>query len=170
MFVEEGFRLRFSNGEVIDFYADKTSDKEDWMRELSKVVGKDSKVSKSWTDIVLKRERMLAAKGAKGTKPRAGRPSSGGMKSTLNTPAARRPHAAAAPESRQHHPQRPNPTRPHSQQQVGRPASQQDVGRPGSQQQVGRSSPNKPLMGMGFRDPRGLSQADRRAKTRSMIF
>lgn len=57
MFVEEGFRVRFANGEVIDFYADSARQKDDWMRVLSEVVGKDKgDGSKKWTDIVLARE------------------------------------------------------------------------------------------------------------------
>lgn len=40
MFVEEGFRMRFNNGEVIDFYADTPEDKEGWMKVLSEIVGR----------------------------------------------------------------------------------------------------------------------------------
>ncbi|KAI9826369.1 MAG: Bud site selection protein bud4 [Thelocarpon impressellum] len=57
MFVEEGFRIRFANGEVIDFYADSAAEKEGWMRMLEETVGKDSAGGKSWTDAVLARER-----------------------------------------------------------------------------------------------------------------
>ena len=59
MFVEEGFRVRFANGEVIDFYADSAADKDGWMKVLSEVVGKDVGGVKSWTDVVLARERRL---------------------------------------------------------------------------------------------------------------
>jgi hypothetical protein len=72
MFVEEGFRIRFNNGEVIDFYADNKEDKEGWMRVLSEVVGRDSlgsndgdslgSVSRAkgkWCELVLKREENL---------------------------------------------------------------------------------------------------------------
>lgn len=70
MFVEEGFRIRFNNGEVIDFYADNTKDKEGWMKVLSEVVGRDSigsdddlaggsKSKGKWCDLVLKREDTL---------------------------------------------------------------------------------------------------------------
>ncbi|KAG6029015.1 hypothetical protein E4U41_000511 [Claviceps citrina] len=70
MFVEEGFRIRFNNGEMIDFYADTAEDKEGWMRVLSEVVGRDSPVDESngvrsgakWCDIVLKREEQLRRK------------------------------------------------------------------------------------------------------------
>jgi hypothetical protein len=160
MFVEEGFRVRFGNGEVIDFYADSTADKEKWMVELAKVVGKDNKPSKSWTDIVLKRERMATSKTAKSG------PNTVGMKSAPNTPAARR----TTQERPMSQIQRPTYNRPQSQQQVGRPSSKDQPARPASQQQVGRGNTNKPLPATGVRDPRRMSQADRRQKTRSMIF
>jgi hypothetical protein len=73
MFVEEGFRIRFNNGEVIDFYADNTADKESWMKVLSEVIGRDSmgggddddivasssKAKGRWCELVLKREETL---------------------------------------------------------------------------------------------------------------
>lgn len=61
MFVEEGFRIRFANGEIIDFYADSAAEKEDWMTALSEVVGKDPDKAKSWTDLVLRKQRAMAA-------------------------------------------------------------------------------------------------------------
>lgn len=58
MFVEEGFRIRFANGETIDFYADSAADKDGWMGVLADVVGIPSGVARtSWTNIVLKREQ-----------------------------------------------------------------------------------------------------------------
>ena len=62
MFVEEGFRIRFANGETIDFYADSASDKEGWMKALADVVGKDSSRPKLWTDLVLAKQKAVAAK------------------------------------------------------------------------------------------------------------
>lgn len=70
MFVEEGFRIRFNNGEVIDFYADTAEDKEGWMKILSGVIGKDSQSDDAsgvrsrakWCDIVLKREEQIRRK------------------------------------------------------------------------------------------------------------
>jgi hypothetical protein len=71
MFVEEGFRIRFNNGECIDFYADTAADKEGWMRVLSEVIGRDmppaaddgdsirSKNRGKWCELVLKREDTL---------------------------------------------------------------------------------------------------------------
>jgi hypothetical protein len=60
-YVEEGFRIRFANGETIDFYADSTAEKEKWMKALSQVVGKKDGLSGDkkgkWTELVLRRER-----------------------------------------------------------------------------------------------------------------
>ena len=61
MFVEEGFRIRFANGETIDFYADSAAEKDGWMKVLADVVGKDSK-NKTWTDLVVARHRAAAAR------------------------------------------------------------------------------------------------------------
>ena len=66
MFVEEGFRMRFANGETIDFYADSAAEKDGWMKVLSEVVGKDLSKPKSWTDIVLAKQRVEASKAARG--------------------------------------------------------------------------------------------------------
>jgi len=62
MFVEEGFRVRFGNGETIDFYADSAEEKDGWMKALADVVGKESASGKSWTGMVLAREKMRAAR------------------------------------------------------------------------------------------------------------
>lgn len=71
MFVEEGFRIRFNNGEVIDFYADTAEDKDGWMKVLNDVVGRDGcsdddgassiggSSRKKWAELVLKREETL---------------------------------------------------------------------------------------------------------------
>lgn len=64
MFVEEGFRIRFANGETIDFYADSAAEKDGWMKVLAEVVGKDSVKTKAWTDIVLAKHRAIASKAA----------------------------------------------------------------------------------------------------------
>ena len=65
MFVEEGFRIRFGNGEVIDFYADSPLNKDEWMQALSQVVGKGVQSSsapvKGWPEMVLKREKKSKA-------------------------------------------------------------------------------------------------------------
>ena len=62
MFVEEGFRVRFANGETIDFYADSAAEKDGWMKVLSEVVGKDTTKPKSWTDLVLAKQRAAASR------------------------------------------------------------------------------------------------------------
>jgi hypothetical protein len=58
-YVEEGFRIRFANGETIDFYADNRAQKDEWMDVLSQVIGKadSGKKAASWTDLVLAREK-----------------------------------------------------------------------------------------------------------------
>ena len=58
MFVEEGFRIRFANGEVIDFYADSREQKEGWMKVLSECVGKDIASGRGWAEMVLEKERQ----------------------------------------------------------------------------------------------------------------
>lgn len=64
MFVEEGFRIRFANGETIDFYADSAAEKDGWMKVLAEVVGKDSVKAKAWTDLVMAKRRAIASKAA----------------------------------------------------------------------------------------------------------
>ncbi|KAI5243318.1 DUF1709-domain-containing protein [Aureobasidium subglaciale] len=60
-FVEEGFRMRFANGETIDFYADSAADKDAWMKALGSSIGKPSSGSTAkWTDMVLNKERSDA--------------------------------------------------------------------------------------------------------------
>lgn len=59
MFIEEGFRIRFANGEVIDFYADSVADKDSWMVVLAEAVGKESVAQKTtWTSAVLARRKL----------------------------------------------------------------------------------------------------------------
>lgn len=80
MFVEEGFRIRFGNGEVIDFYADNRENKEGWMKALSGLVGRGGSAQaggsgnggkvNGWTEIVLKREGSLKEKRSPAKKQR----------------------------------------------------------------------------------------------------
>lgn len=65
-YVEEGFRIRFANGETIDFYADSKQAKEDWMTALAQVVGKadPGNRKKGWTDLVFAHERAEGAREA----------------------------------------------------------------------------------------------------------
>lgn len=68
MFVEEGFRIRFNNGECIDFYADTAADKEGWMTALGDLIGRgdsgaeddsNSRRKSKWCELILKREEAL---------------------------------------------------------------------------------------------------------------
>ncbi|CAJ2509797.1 Uu.00g056970.m01.CDS01 [Anthostomella pinea] len=68
MFVEEGFRIRFNNGEVIDFYADTPEDKDGWMKALGDVIGRGgddddsaggTNSRRKWCELILKREEAL---------------------------------------------------------------------------------------------------------------
>ena len=90
MFVEEGFRIRFSNGEIIDFYADSAAEKDSWMTALSEVVGKDPTKAKSWTDLVLSKRKVAA-------KPAAPSPtkSTGSAKQAPTIPARSAPPTPA---------------------------------------------------------------------------
>jgi hypothetical protein len=65
-YVEEGFRIRFANGETIDFYADSKAAKEEWMTVMAQVVGKADPGSrkKGWTDLVFAHERSEGAREA----------------------------------------------------------------------------------------------------------
>lgn len=57
-FVEDGFRIRFANGETIDFYADNVAQKDEWMTALEQSVGKPASSKQArWTDVVLQKER-----------------------------------------------------------------------------------------------------------------
>ncbi|OLL24427.1 hypothetical protein NEOLI_003543 [Neolecta irregularis DAH-3] len=60
MYVEEGFRIRFFDGEVIDFYAESEADKERWMKALGQIIcyGKIPEKA-AWAEIVLQREARL---------------------------------------------------------------------------------------------------------------
>lgn len=69
MFVEEGFRIRFANGETIDFYADSPEDKRGWMQVLSETIGNDQEI-KPWCELVLKRERKERERIAAATQAR----------------------------------------------------------------------------------------------------
>ncbi|KAL4785537.1 hypothetical protein BJX76DRAFT_324487 [Aspergillus varians] len=114
MFVEEGFRIRFGNGEVIDFYADNAADKECWMKILADTVGKGpsgASQAKPWTELVLKRERSMKASRRETTDRfsnfAAAPPPPVKKDITMPPPTAPAPttHAASAPRSRHKHTQ-----------------------------------------------------------------
>jgi hypothetical protein len=60
MFVEEGFRIRFANGEVIDFYADSPQEKKDWLKILGETIG-NIPDSRGWCQMVLAKEAKTKA-------------------------------------------------------------------------------------------------------------
>ncbi|PVI06344.1 DUF1709-domain-containing protein [Periconia macrospinosa] len=90
MFVEEGFRIRFANGEVIDFYADNAEQKAGWMRVLSDCIGKDIAGNRGWTDMVLEKERRDKAR-SQATRQVA--------EGTVPPPTSSRPQALTRPRS-----------------------------------------------------------------------
>lgn len=54
MFVNEAFRIRFKNNEIIDFYADSSDIKKEWTNALLKVIG-SAPSRNPWTDLVMRR-------------------------------------------------------------------------------------------------------------------
>jgi PH domain len=119
MFVEEGFRIRFGNGEVIDFYADSAADKDGWLRVLSDAVGKGSSSGngaiKPWADLVLKRERSMKARRQTADRLPAGPPSPVARQSAnMGRPPASAGSGAQAPQS-----PRPRHKHTHSQPEMG---------------------------------------------------
>jgi hypothetical protein len=141
MFVEEGFRIRFGNGEVIDFYADSPAAKDGWLRVMSEAVGKGSSSGsgsiKPWADLVLKRERNLKTR----------------SEATDQRPASGIPTASAAP---------PSPTRSRNSAMMGPPSSA-GSGAPAPQ------SP-RPRHKHTYSQPEMGSTDARRQKTRSLMF
>ena len=101
MFVEEGFRIRFANGETIDFYADSATEKDGWMKVLSEVVGKDTNKAKTWTDLVLAKRRAEAARAAKAQQGQIKAPPSSAKqaptRSAPPTPSKHFAHSSAPP-------------------------------------------------------------------------
>ncbi|KAL1961543.1 hypothetical protein VTN77DRAFT_1630 [Rasamsonia byssochlamydoides] len=101
MFVEEGFRIRFANGEVIDFYADSRPEKEGWMKVLSEVVGKGyaagSGQVKAWTELVLRHERAMNAKREAADRLLGNGPAAAGQPPKKEAPALTTPKAQEEP-------------------------------------------------------------------------
>lgn len=117
MMVEEGFRVRFQNGEVIDFYADSKEEKERWMDALSEVVGKDAKEG-TWCDLVVQRERSTQAASQKKapaittTTPAVQKPLPKPQSNALPPPPTTPSHQK--PELRKEYPMAPPPPPPPS--------------------------------------------------------
>jgi hypothetical protein len=99
-YVEEGFRIRFANGETIDFYADSRAHKDEWMEVLSQVVGRPENGTKKmgWTDLVLAREKAGVNGGTESTaaSPVKGAGGTGILDFQASTPAKTFDAAAAA--------------------------------------------------------------------------
>ncbi len=111
MFVEEGFRVRFANGETIDFYADSAAEKDGWMKVLSEVVGKDTTKPKSWTDLVLAKQRAAVlradqAKQGQVTKSSSSAKQAPPLRSAPSTPAKHFSHPNVAPPTPDKNPRR----------------------------------------------------------------
>lgn len=173
MFVEEGFRIRFANGEVIDFYADKTSQKEEWMTALSQVVGKgipaasssssSSTQAKGWTEMVLKREKSVQAKSKKHT---SARPEVPDRSSSNDRPPQPQAHAHYQPQMSPHKESRmgnsgiPLPTRPAPTPRASAGHMRTESYQPEGPSRSQAGSPVKPR----------LSAAERHRKTKSMLM
>ena len=107
MFVEEGFRIRFANGETIDFYADSAVEKDGWMKVLSEVVGKDTSKPKTWTDIVMAKRAAEAARAAKAQQAQLkSGPAKQGLRSAPPTPAKNFAYPSQAPPTPEKNPRR----------------------------------------------------------------
>ena len=122
MFVEEGFRIRFANGEVIDFYADSAKDKDVWMGVLSRAVGQESAAGHAWCDAVLAHEKTNGSQ----HKPAAieeARPASAD---------AKQQQTRQQPQPKPRMPAKSAPTSPMKQQQQRQPASPAKQTRPTS--------------------------------------
>jgi hypothetical protein len=169
MFVEEGFRLRFANGEAIDFYADSPAEKDGWMKVLTTLVGSNRDTSsssstvpggpKSWCSVVLNRERILRESAEQVEKAR---PRSQGM--TYAPPNALFTKSQpSSPVKREAHPPAENRTNG-----AGNGAAhQQPQSRPRSQQ----ASNNDARAGAGARQrPHQGRLGARRYQIKSMIF
>ncbi|KAF2819422.1 DUF1709-domain-containing protein [Ophiobolus disseminans] len=156
MFIEEGFRIRFANGEVIDFYADTREQKEGWMKVLTETVGKDIAAKKGWISMILEKERKeKASRSQAGVPPQQSRP----LQETANTnrPSHQRtqshdvfaqPYSKSVPSS---------PVKGHSRTQSHAPAP------PAKDHRMSQAPPPRP------RDA-GKTGSGRREQVRSMIF
>ncbi|KAF2714761.1 DUF1709-domain-containing protein [Pleomassaria siparia CBS 279.74] len=149
MFVEEGFRMRFANGEVIDFYADSTAQKDAWMNVLSECVGKDTASSKGWTTMVLDKERKEKAQASQLTQAKALKESSNGNATPQMRP---RSHEGIGSKSKPS-----SPVKRHSR-------TQSDAPPPPDSRHKPSTAPRQQGAG------RDLVKTNRRDQVRSMIF
>ena len=151
MFVEEGFRIRFANGEVIDFYADSREQKEAWMKVLSETVGKDIAQNKGWAAMVLEKERKEKAEKAL----RSTMPSSMGTPTAVPGPNRRPSHTRT--QSHDALASMTSPPRGHARTQSHAPAP------PLKDARMSHAPPPRPRT-------QESSKPGRREQVRSMIF
>jgi hypothetical protein len=157
MFIEEGFRIRFANGEVIDFYADSKEAKEGWMKVLSETVGKDIAAKKGWISMILEKERKeKAARSQAGVPSQQSRPLQ--ENANTNRPSHQRTqsHDVFAPPQSKSMPS--SPIKGHSRTQSHAPAP------PAKDHRMSQAPPPRP------RDPAKMGSSGRREQVRSMIF
>ena len=178
MFVEEGFRVRFANGEVIDFYADSAADKAGWMRALADVVGREARAANSWTGLVLARERQAAGRAQRQQmqQPQPQQQASRAQANAISTKSAPGTPATALKSSSS--PRKPiaDATGSPTKSSFSRPMSQQQyqgghhgASRPAAPPQLQRpNSSDKPLPPRSRDSGAGLMS--RHQKTRSMLF
>lgn len=157
MFVEEGFRIRFANGEVIDFYADTREAKEGWMKVLSETVGRDIAAKKGWISMILEKERK-----EKATRSQAGVPTQPSRALHENPNANRPSHQRTQSHDVFAQPQSKSvpssPVKGHSRTQSHAPAP------PAKDHRMSQAPPPRP------RDNGKTGSSGRREQVRSMIF
>lgn len=156
MFVEEGFRIRFANGEVIDFYADSREQKEGWMKVLAETVGKDVTSKKGWTSMVLEKERKeKAVRSQAGVPQQQSRPLQEGSNS--NRPSHQRTQSHDMYGQSKSVPS--SPVKGHARTQSHAPAP------PAKDYRMSQAPPPRPRE----REPE-MTGSERRKQVRSMIF
>ncbi|KAF2434551.1 DUF1709-domain-containing protein [Tothia fuscella] len=155
-FVEEGFRIRFANGETIDFYADNAKDKEGWMAVLSRTVGKSAAVGNAWCQAVLAQEKKVA----KDLKTKSRDATANG-----NT----RPHSADGPPP-QHNPAKSSRSVPSSPVKQMRHSQVGSANRQQQQQQQQQQQVQNPPQPRQRGSASGRASPSRRKQIQSMIF
>ncbi|KAF1961801.1 DUF1709-domain-containing protein [Byssothecium circinans] len=160
MFVEEGFRIRFANGEVIDFYADNAEQKAGWMRVLTDCVGKDIAGNRGWADMVLEKERREKAR-TQAAPPLS--PSKALRESIAN--GQPRPRSHEGTSGQQNSPLKPRPSHSRTKSHVPTTASVTQAPPPPVEKDARHKAATTPRP----RDA-GTPKANRRDQVRSMIF
>jgi hypothetical protein len=157
MFVEEGFRIRFANGEVIDFYADTREQKEGWMKVLVEAVGADAATKKGWISMILEKERKeKAARSQAGIPVQQIRPLQENAKTNRPSHQRTQSHDVFAQQHSKSVPS--SPVKGHSRTQSHAPAP------PAKDQRLSQAPPPRP------REQSKTGSSGRREQVRSMIF